>query len=58
MLECRALTKTCSNFVASILVSKWAGQWDAGYCRNFLDSPEYELEILTEEGPKPAMTRA
>src|SRR5215207_2061307 len=49
MSECRALTNVCGNSVASIFVSKWEGEWDAAYARKVLDSPEDDLEILTEE---------
>jgi aerobic C4-dicarboxylate transport protein len=52
MSECRALTNVCGNTVASIVVSKWEGQWDAEYARQVLDSPEDELEILTEDVPE------
>ncbi len=52
MSECRALTNVCGNTVASIVVSKWEGQWDAAYAREILDSPEDELEILTEDAPE------
>jgi aerobic C4-dicarboxylate transport protein len=63
MSECRALTNVCGNSVASIFVSKWEGQWNAEYARKILDSPEDELEILTEEEtateePETAPTRA
>jgi len=51
MSECRALTNVCGNTVASIVVTKWEGQWDAAYAREILDSPEDELEILTEDAP-------
>jgi len=49
MSECRALTNVCGNSVASIFVSKWEGQWNPERARKILDSPEDELEILTEE---------
>jgi aerobic C4-dicarboxylate transport protein len=49
MSECRALTNVCGNSVASIFVSKWEGEWDADYARKVLDTPEDDLEILTEE---------
>jgi aerobic C4-dicarboxylate transport protein len=52
MSECRALTNVCGNSVASIFVSKWEGQWDSAYARKVLDSPEDDLEILTEEEPE------
>jgi aerobic C4-dicarboxylate transport protein len=52
MSECRALTNVCGNTVASIVVSKWEGQWDAAYAREILDSPEDDLEILTEDAPE------
>jgi aerobic C4-dicarboxylate transport protein len=52
MSECRALTNVCGNTVASIVVSKWEGQWDAAYARQILDSPEDDLEILTEDAPE------
>ena len=49
MSECRALTNVCGNSVASVFVSKWEGEWDAAYARKVLDTPEDDLEILTEE---------
>ena len=49
MSECRALTNLCGNSVASIVVSRWEGQFDAEQARKILDTPEDELEILTEE---------
>src|SRR5215207_3365615 len=52
MSECRALTNVCGNTVASIFVSKREGQWDAAYARKVLDSPEDDLEILTEDAPE------
>ncbi len=52
MSECRALTNVCGNTVASIVVAKWEGQWDAAYARKILDSPEDDLEILTEDAPE------
>jgi aerobic C4-dicarboxylate transport protein len=52
MSECRALTNVCGNTVASIVVAKWEGQWDAAYAREILDSPEDDLEILTEDAPQ------
>jgi len=51
MSECRALTNVCGNSVASIFISKWEGQWDAEYARKILDTPEDDLEILTEDEP-------
>ncbi len=51
MSECRALTNVCGNSVASIFISKWEGQWDPEYARKVLDSPEDDLEILTEDEP-------
>jgi len=52
MSECRALTNVCGNTVASIVVSKWECQWDAAYARQVLDSPEDDLEIITEDAPE------
>ena len=49
MSEGRALTNVCGNSVASVFVSKWEGEWDAVYARKVLDTPEDDLEILTEE---------
>ena len=34
---------------ASVFVSKWEGEWDAAYARKVLDTPEDDLEILTED---------
>ena len=52
MSECRALTNVCGNSLASIFVSKWEGQWDAERARKILDTPEDDLEILTEDERK------
>jgi aerobic C4-dicarboxylate transport protein len=49
MSECRALTNLCGNSVASIVVSRWEGQFDAEQARKVLEAPEDELEILIEE---------
>ncbi len=49
MSECRALTNVCGNSVASIVVSKWEGAWDAERARKILDSPEDDLDILVED---------
>lgn len=47
--ECRALTNLCGNAIASIVVSRWEGQFDLQRARKVLDNPEDDLEILTEE---------
>ena len=49
MSECRALTNVCGNSIASIFVAKWEGAWDAQRAREILNTPEDELEILTED---------
>src|SRR5919199_5078133 len=58
MSECRALTNLCGNSVASIVVSRWEGQFDAERAHKILDTPEDELEILTEEEAGATTTRA
>jgi aerobic C4-dicarboxylate transport protein len=58
MSECRALTNLCGNSVASIVVSWWEGQFDAEQARKILDTPEDELEMLTEEEAGATTARA
>ena len=48
----------CGNSVISIFVSKWERMWDAQRARKILDSPEDELEILTEDEPETVPARA
>jgi hypothetical protein len=44
--------------VASIVVSRWEGQFDTEQARKILDTPEDELEILTEEEAEATTARA
>jgi aerobic C4-dicarboxylate transport protein len=47
MSECRALTNLCGNAVASIVVSKWEGQFDLDRARRVLDGDDLsDLELL------------
>ncbi|MCW2606341.1 MAG: sodium:dicarboxylate symporter, partial [Frankiales bacterium] len=50
MSECRALTNMCGNAVASVVVSKWEGQFDADRARRVLAGEEvFELDLLVDE---------
>ena len=50
MSECRALVNATGNTVASIVVSRWEGDFDADRARRVLDEDGTdELDILTEE---------
>jgi aerobic C4-dicarboxylate transport protein len=50
MSECRALTNLCGNAVASIVVSKWEGQFDLARARRVLDGDEIsDFDLLVED---------
>jgi aerobic C4-dicarboxylate transport protein len=51
MSECRALVNATGNTVASIVVSRWEGEFDADRARRILDGRDAadEFDILTEE---------
>jgi hypothetical protein len=49
MSEYRTLTNLCGNSVVSIVVSRWADQFDAERARKIIGATEDELEIAYRE---------